>query len=608
MERSIILRVMGMDLNKRIMNRLSLLFFLILFSMLLSCTGNKAYDQQLSKADSIMDIADDSAQIAIKMLDALKPEWSKFTKAQRMRYDLLYHKAMNKAYIDFTSDSTMLAVVDYYEHHGTANDRMLAYYILGCVYRDMHEAPMALEYYNKATEQADTAAQDCDYATLCRVYSQMGVLFSKQYLPYQELFSFEKATHYAYKAHDTLNAIRYYYNKTGAYTYLDNEDSAIIVNTRAAELFRKHGYDRAADIAFGCNYVYYLKRNNIDKAKKAFEAYNRANFVGNQNYEDSYAFLLYEKGLFFLQTNQLDSAYCKLNESLKFSKSFSNKAIITKTLAQYYLKSNNPILAAKYAMKSTEYNDSDLVRVRKTQLHQLQAMYDYSRNKRLAMVAEQKSEKRIMVIYVVILCSIILFCLSIFIYKLQMNKKNHRISLIQQLYNDSLLKLQSNQRELQRVKDLNELEVIQQKEEVIMNLKNTIKDIREKFSGSLLTDTDIILQNSAIFRKIQFITLHPKEKLSNEDWIELSDLIEQLIPSFPQMLKNRLTEKEYHICLLIRLHISPSSISNLVGLSNSGVSLSRKRMLEKVCGKDGTAKDFDKFILSLYLKENTVKF
>ena len=95
-----------------------------------------------------MDIADDSAQIAIKMLDALKPEWSKFTKAQRMRYDLLYHKAMNKAYIDFTSDSTMLAVVDYYEHHGSANDKMLAYYILGCVYRDMHEAPMALEYYN----------------------------------------------------------------------------------------------------------------------------------------------------------------------------------------------------------------------------------------------------------------------------------------------------------------------------------------------------------------------------------------------------------------------------------------------------------------------------
>lgn len=116
--------------------------------------------------------------------------------------------------------------------------------------------------------------------------------------------------------------------------------------------------------------------------------------------------MLYEKGLFFLQTKQLDSAYCKLNESLKFSKSFSNKAIITKTLAQY-LKSNNPILAAKYAMKSTEYNDSDLVRVRKTQLHQLQAMYDYSRNKNLAIISEKKAEMRTNMIYIIIIGSII---------------------------------------------------------------------------------------------------------------------------------------------------------------------------------------------------------
>lgn len=602
MERSIILRVMGMDLNKRIMNRLSLLFFLILFSMLLSCTGNKAYDQQLSKADSIMDIADDSAQIAIKMLDALKPEWSKFTKAQRMRYDLLYHKAMNKAYIDFTSDSTMLAVVDYYEHHGTANDRMLAYYILGCVYRDMHEAPMALEYYNKATEQADTAAQDCDYATLCRVYSQMGVLFSKQYLPYQELFSFEKATHYAYKAHDTLNAIRYYYNKTGAYTYLDNEDSAIIVNTRAAELFRKHGYDRDADIAFGCNYVYYLKRNNIDKAKKAFEAYNRVNFAGNQNYEDSYAFLLYEKGSFFLQTNQLDSAYCKLNESLKLSKSFSNKAITTKTLAQYYLKRNNPILAAMYAMKSTEYNDSDLVRVRKTQLHQLQAMYDYSRNKNLAIISEKKAEMRTNMIYIIIIGSIIILFIIISLYKRQLSLKSKKIIIAQQLYNDCLHKLQLLQEENKKIiehRDAADAEKLRKSDEAINKLKNTIKDIREKFSTSLMTDVDVILQNSTIFRKIQFISLHPKERMEKEDWDELEETVGELIPYFSQILKNQLTIKEYRICLLIRLKFSPTIIGNIVGLSNSGVSLSRKRMLEKVCGKDGTAKDFDKFILSL---------
>ena len=128
--------------------------------LIVSCTGNKGYDQLLAKADSLMNVDDDSAKVAIQLLDDVKPELTEFTRSQVMRYELLYHKAMNKADIAFTSDSVMLEVVDYYEHHGSANDRMLAYYVLGCVYRDMHEAPLALEYYNKATEQADTTVKD----------------------------------------------------------------------------------------------------------------------------------------------------------------------------------------------------------------------------------------------------------------------------------------------------------------------------------------------------------------------------------------------------------------------------------------------------------------
>ena len=91
----------------------------------------------------------------------------------------------------------------------------------------------------------------------------------------------------------------------------------------------------------------------------------------------------------------------------------------------------------------------------------------------------------------------------------------------------------------------------------------------------------------------------PVLKMEKEDWDELEETVGELIPYFSQILKNQLTIKEYRICLLIRLKFSPTIIGNLVGLSNSGVSLSRKRMLEKVCGKDGMAKDFDKFILSL---------
>lgn len=180
--------------------------------VLAGCHGDKQYDVLLQQADSIMNIDDDSAKVAIKLLDKAKPQLDNFSKAQRMRYELLYHKAMNKADIPFTSDSIMKNVINYYNNHGSANERMLAYYMLGCVYRDLHEAPLALDYYNKATELADTASQNCDYATLYRVYGQMGVLFEKQHLFSQELFAYNKATKYAYMAKDTLNALLCYMN------------------------------------------------------------------------------------------------------------------------------------------------------------------------------------------------------------------------------------------------------------------------------------------------------------------------------------------------------------------------------------------------------------
>ena len=87
--------------------------------VLAGCHGDKQYDDLLQQADSIMNIDDDSAKVAIKLLDKVKPQLNDFSKTQRMRYQLLYHKAMNKADISFSSDSIMKNVVAYYEKHGT---------------------------------------------------------------------------------------------------------------------------------------------------------------------------------------------------------------------------------------------------------------------------------------------------------------------------------------------------------------------------------------------------------------------------------------------------------------------------------------------------------
>ena len=578
------------------------IYLLLILLILASCAGNRKYDDLMQRADSIMNVNDDSAKVAIRMLDGIKPQLPEFSQSQKMRYELLRHKAMNKACITFTSDSVMKEVVDYYDHHGSANERMLANYVLGCVYRDMHEAPMALEYYNKATEQADTTAADCDYGTLYRVYSQMGFLFSKQYLPYQLLDAFGKAEKYAYLAKDTLNAIINYQNRENAYSYLGNKDSVIAINLHAATMFKQIGNNYAAAIAFGCNYNYYVEKEDTLNALKTFKAYFSTGYEGNSEYEDSKAYVLCQKGTYYMFTAQLDSAYNNLQQSLRLCKSYSIKAATTKALAQYYAKVNQPAMAMKYALQSSEYNDSDLIEARKTQLQQVQAMYDYSRNQEVAKRAEQKAKRSMQMNYMIVLACIMLFLLLSYIYRKQLALKKKKIAVSKLLYEDSLLKLKRLQDEKAKLVSENDnklVQIITEKEKTINKLKAEINDIQEKYSLSSMSDVELALMDSSIYKKIKFIEVHPKKNMSEEDWKELADTVEKAIPNFIPRLKNKLSDKDYQICLLIRLGFSTSLIARLLDLSVAAISKSRKTMLKKICGKIGKPKDFDEYVLHI---------
>jgi lipopolysaccharide biosynthesis regulator YciM len=81
--------------------------------------------------------------------------------------------SMNRAYIPMTDgiDSLLLEATRYYDRHGDANQQMRAHYLLGCAYRDMGEAPMALQCYQDAVDKADTTDTECDFSLLSRLHS-----------------------------------------------------------------------------------------------------------------------------------------------------------------------------------------------------------------------------------------------------------------------------------------------------------------------------------------------------------------------------------------------------------------------------------------------------
>ena len=109
-------------------------------------------------------------------------------RSQEMSEALARAEEMNRNYQSMDTLKGMEQVADYYRPLlGRSQRYMRALYMLGCVYRDRGDAPMALHYYQEAVSHADTTDADCDFHTLCRIYGQMSVLYQRQRSPRLEL-------------------------------------------------------------------------------------------------------------------------------------------------------------------------------------------------------------------------------------------------------------------------------------------------------------------------------------------------------------------------------------------------------------------------------------
>lgn len=114
---------------------------------------------------------------------------------------------MNREYDPFTTDSVMLRVVRHYDHWWHPDStRTKAYYLLGCAYRDLNNAPRALENYQRAAELADTT-DSASLDRLMRVHSQMSELYMRQRLPEQMLAESRTAADLAWKIGDARSAL-----------------------------------------------------------------------------------------------------------------------------------------------------------------------------------------------------------------------------------------------------------------------------------------------------------------------------------------------------------------------------------------------------------------
>ena len=559
-----------------------------------SC-GQQAADRDIAVADSLSEAA---PQRAMTLIDSLEGE-SAMNKSRHMKLLLLKAKVRNKLAMPMSTDS-LKDIADYFDKHGDSNERMLAYYILGCAYFDGKDAPMALQYFHEAAAKADTTDSSCDFLTLHRIHVWSAEILRSQFAFSDAFHENSLAFKYAMKAKDTLNAIITYEQKANIYKLKGNIDSAISIREKLYTMYKKNGADKMAAISLGPLITTLAKYNLIEKSSKYLNIYEKESGLFDKygNIKNGREIFYSIKGYYYLYNNCIDSAIFYFNKCLNTTKSYPSDYIFTyKGLTELYKKLHQPDSVAKYADLARMMTDSAYAQMSTEHLQQMQAMYNYNRYRQTAEEAE-KDALRTKYISIIIIMAIMAAAIggALAVRTYIMRKRRARVDEIKE-YERSISELKKARHELDILTENRQTRMeslIKEKEEEIERLQ------KEKAEYEKNKDIAARMTPFADEPVVRILRRHAEKEhvmMSGEErkmLISLFDGYEEI-----SRLKAVLSESEYELCLLVKLGFAPSQINMLTGRSLQDIANIRKRMYNRITGKDGSSRDFDKFIKSL---------
>lgn len=581
-------------------------FFACLFAAwftlcLCCCDDRPSYKARLSAIDSI---ADTDAPLALAMLDSLKPHMAGATEADRNFYSLMRVKAEDKAFVTHKTDTLMLRLVDYYETDGDKALLPTAYYYSGRVYSDMNDGKRALQYFQKAVEMIDSSS-----TLYSAAYSQIGYLFLYQGIYDKGVVAFLRAYKQYKHAGNKLGVAGALCGMAYCRQRQGSELQALRYFKQAMTLVRGTGNKSyEADIIGQIANCYY----NIGNYQAALKCARRAlNGVDSINARGIYAIAadIYDK------IGKKDTAVL-LNEKLFALDDVYAKQTAGKWLGHYYLD-KDVVKATAYIDEYNKYSDSIHSIIQTEKIAQIDAMYNYSlrETENIGLKSEIEKERYSLYISVAVMISVVLI-LVLFVLSIKkkryierMKYENERRYLVSKYEQSKAFIYENNKKILAMTQQLSEsananerlASALKANEEQLRNL-NKMTEI--KIKNRKLAETG--LANSDICAKILTI-LNDKtlcefdKKLSAKDWLSLDTEVKNYYPDFKKTISSlcRLSELEYHVCLLLKIGIKAKDISVLVSKSKSSVSAIRRRLYFKAFNKDVPPETWDEFIRSL---------
>lgn len=542
------------------------ILYLILVLIISSCSvRNKEAEQFLTTVDSLITVRrSDSAQIILDNynIEELKGE-------HRARYAVLLTQVHDKNYVVHTNDSLIKTAIDYYENHSKKNKQWLAraYYYNAAVNRDMKNRLEEVKQYLRVLSLIEDSKS---YELQALTYGNLGTLFYANNLMNEADSLFQKAIQLNMQNSDTLRWILNITKSSNIHIeYNDNNyeniEKDLLLAKQLYEQLSQKPLNTERALIRSLSYLYERMNYFSETKKYAFRKLK----IDKSHIDsiDTYTIL----GSAYFKVNLYDSAVIYLSRALT-DKYSNGRAGAYLRLSNIYEALGNDKEAKKYI--ALYYDDLDSLNSHNKPVEIISSLKDEVQQQVIA--EHQLLFKKKETSHQIIIACVILISLGIII-------------ALYKVYSIRRSKLEVDKEALK--KELLEI----QKELEVASTNNSA----DKYDTANADCPDI--SGSDIYNKFQQASFYDDIIITDGDWQVLIEILNKTYPNFLLKLKEmyKLKPMELRICILLKLHFKPAQIAQIVLRTKQSITAARKRLYFKIFKTEGSAEDFDNFILSL---------
>ena len=475
-------------------------------------------------------------------------------------------KAQDKADLPLTSDSLILDILQYYEHGGDPNKLPEAYYYAGRVYRELGDAPQALDYFQKA----QTSLNELDLRKLptpnARRYeklegtilAQKGYLLKVQHLYQEALECFNQAYKLDSIKRDTLEMFLDLKEAGSVLSAARKYEQAIYYYDLAARLASDYSDSINLDLLMAqkCQSLIGLKK--YDEAGKILQSFNPRftpiNFQFLCNMYGEYYWKIGESGKavpYFKSLFEKGSVFARWNASLWFS-DYETKRGNTKAALRYMAEFSNLELEVR------KLRDEEVVAL-------TNSLYNYHlrEQENLRLKSAQRIHKQTIMSLSIIAFFLICALIALGQYMRIRQRRNN-----------------SREKQLRYLLDLMQAD-------------------KEKHQHTIESEA-ASLRNTEIHQTINNKCNH-NQGMTTKDWEDVENALRSIAPNFITNLRSvyDFSEIEWHVSLLIKLGFSAPDIAIATNHSQQSIYSIRRRLYKKVFPQGSEFKDWNDFLNSI---------